>query len=155
MQVAVSLVVDVPPDGDINALETLVMAAGRKAMIQAIQASMREYEEQQKTCPYCGSETIRCVGTDRRVLLMSFGRVVLSPRRLRCQHCKQRFRPADGFLSCLGDANITASLAQTSALAGTLFSYPATVKMLETLCGVQLSVEQLRRLTLDHALHDE
>ncbi len=100
MQVAVSLVVDVPPDGDINALETLVMAAGRQAMIQAIQASMREYEEQQKTCPHCGSETVRYVGTDRRVLLMSFGRVILSPRRLRCQHCKQRFRPADGFLSC-------------------------------------------------------
>lgn len=99
MQVAVSLVVDVPPDGDINALETLVMAAGRQAMIQAIQASMHEYEEQQKTCPHCGSDAIRFVGTDRRVLLMSFGRVVLSPRRLRCQHCKQRFRPADSFLS--------------------------------------------------------
>ena len=100
MQVAVSLVIDVPPDGDINALETLVMAAGRQAMSEAIQASMREYEEQQKTCPHCGSDNVHYVGTDRRVLLMSFGRVVFSPRRLRCQHCKQRFRPADGFLSC-------------------------------------------------------
>ncbi len=99
MQVAVSLVVDVPPDGDIYALETLVMAAGRRAMGQAIQDSMREYEEQQKTCPHCGSEMIRPVGTDRRVLRMSFGRVVLTPRRLRCLHCKHRFRPADGFLS--------------------------------------------------------
>ena len=69
-------------------------------MSEAIQASMREYEEQQKTCPHCGSETVRYVGTDRRVLLMGFGRVVLSPRRLRCQHCKHRFRPADVFLSC-------------------------------------------------------
>ncbi len=155
MQVAVSLVVDVPPDGDINALETLVMAAGRQAMTEAIQASMREYEEQQKSCPHCGCDSIRNVGTDRRVLLMSFGRVVLTPRRLRCQHCKQRFRPADGFLACLGDANITASLAQTGALAGTLFSYSATVKILESLCGIQLSAEQLRRLILGHTIHDE
>ena len=153
MQVAVSLVVDVPPDGDINVIETLVMAAGRQAMSEAMQASMREYEGRQKTCPHCGSDAIRSVGTDRRVLLMSFGRVVLTPRRLRCQHCKQRFRPADGFLACLGEANITASLAHTSVLAGTLFSYPATIKILESLCGVQLSAEQLRRLTLGNDMH--
>lgn len=150
MQIAVPLVVDVPPEGDINTLEKLVTAAGRQAMTEVIQAGMREYEGQHTACPHCGGTQTRGIGTDKRVLLMGFGRVVLTPQRFRCQQCKQRFRPADGFLACLGAGNVTDSLAQASFMVGTLTSFNTAVKLLESLCGVRISPEQLRHLTEDH-----
>lgn len=67
----------------------------KEALKQAIKAS----EEQQKKCPTCGSERLKTQGTKRRVLLTSFGKVEMSLKRLRCQQCQQRFRPADPCLA--------------------------------------------------------
>jgi hypothetical protein len=116
-------------------------------MAEAIQDSVHAYEELQKICPHCGSNEIRNMGADQRTLLMSFGRVVLSTRRMRCPRCKYRFRPADGYLACLDEMNITSALAQASILAGMSCSYDNAVKVLARLCGVRISSEQVRRLT--------
>jgi hypothetical protein len=87
------------------------------------------------------------MGADQRILWMIFGRVVLSTRRMRCPRCKHRFRPADGYLACLGDMNITSALAQASILTGMSCSYDNAAKVLARLCGVRMSSEQVRRLT--------
>ncbi|HEY6409457.1 MAG TPA: hypothetical protein VIY29_18515 [Ktedonobacteraceae bacterium] len=107
MQVTISFTLDLPEGGDINTVEALVIETSRGAMAEAMQDSVEAYEEQLKLCPHCGSDDNRNMGTDQRVLLMSFGRVTLSTRRMRCQRCKYRFRPADGYLACLGETNIT------------------------------------------------
>jgi hypothetical protein len=147
MQITVSFKLDLPEGGDINTAEELVIEASRRAMAGAIQDSVQAYEEQLKTCPHCGSEDVRNMGNGQRALLMSFGRVTLSTRRMRCHRCKYRFRPADGYLACLGETNITAALAQASILTGMLCSYDNAVKVLAKLCGVRMSAEQVRKLT--------
>jgi hypothetical protein len=146
MQIKVSFSLDLPESGDINTVESLVVEAGRRAMAEAIQGSVQAYEEQMKTCPRCSGTDIRNMGLDQRVLLMSFGRVVISTRRMRCNQCKYRFRPADGYLACLGEIHMTAALAQACTVTGMLCSYDNAVKVLAKLCGVRVSAEQVRRL---------
>ena len=101
MQVPVSLMVNIPATADINQIETLIQQAGQQAMRTATQQAVRVAEEQRKSCPYCGSEIVRGEGTDRRIVLTKFGRVVLALRRLRCQACRRRFRPAEECLKRL------------------------------------------------------
>lgn len=155
MQITVPLSIDVPESGDINAVEPLVIEASRRAMIEAIQASVLAYEEQVTMCPHCSSEDVRNKGTDQRVLLTSFGRVILTTRRMRCQRCKYRFRPADKYLSCLDETNVTAALTEASALVGMACSYDKAVKVLAALCGVRMSAEQLRRLTQHTGIQEQ
>ena len=84
MQIIVSLMVDIPANADINEIEQRVQEAGRQAMREATQQAVRAAEEQRKTCPHCGSEASRSEGTDQRIILTKFGRVVLPLRRQRC-----------------------------------------------------------------------
>jgi hypothetical protein len=80
--------------------------SSQQAMRKAIQQAMRAAEEQRKTCLHYGSEALRSEGTDRRVVLTKCGRVVLALRRMRCQACRPRFRPADDCLVSLQGGNL-------------------------------------------------
>lgn len=110
MQVTVSLIVNVAASADSNQIEQVVQEAGLQAMREATQKAVRAVEEQSKACPHCGSEVVRSEGTDRRVVLTKYGRVVLALRRLRCQACRRRFRPAEECLKGLERGNVTAAL---------------------------------------------
>ncbi|HEX5505891.1 MAG TPA: hypothetical protein VFW96_24955, partial [Thermomicrobiales bacterium] len=111
MQVQVSMTVEVPASGDLDEVERAVLAAGRRAMAAAMRAACRAVEARVTACPHCGGAAWRSAGTDRRVLLCSFGRVALAPRRWRCLGCGRRFRPAASWLAALGGANVTPALA--------------------------------------------
>src|SRR6266567_200621 len=147
MQVTVSLMGDIPATADINHIETVIQHAGQQAMRTATQQAVRVAEEQRKICPHCGSEAVRSEGTDRRIVLTKFGRVVLALRRLRCQACRRRFRPADECLKGLEGGNVTAALSQACAEAGASWRYATAAQVLKGLCGAQISPEHLRRLT--------
>lgn len=147
MRVEVSLRIELPASGDINGVEPVVVEAGRRAMVDTIGAACREYERAVVACPSCASEALQSDGTDERVLLCSFGRVELSLRRLRCEGCGRRFRPAEPFLGSLGGANVTAKLEQACVLAGESWPYVTAARVLHELCGAQVSPEWVRRLT--------
>lgn len=147
MQVTASLMVDIPASADLNQIETLIHQAGQQAMRAATQQAVRVAEGQRKTCPQCGSKTVRSEGTDRRIVLTKFGRVVLALRRLRCQACRRCFRPAEECLKCLEGGNVTAALGQACAEAGASWPYATAAQVLKRLCGAQISPEHLRRLT--------
>jgi hypothetical protein len=97
MQITVSLIVDIPASADIDEIESLVQAAGRQAMCEAVQKAVRASEEEKKTCPHCGREQRRTEGTKRRVIQTRFGRIDLSVRQMRCQGCGRRYRPVEAF----------------------------------------------------------
>ncbi len=147
MLIKVSLTLELPASGDVNSVEPLVVQAGRRAMEDALREACREYERQVVVCPHCGSERLQGEGTDRRVLLCSFGRVDLYLRRLRCEECWQRFRPADRFLSCLAGGNVSAQLRQACVLAGASWPYATAATVLRDLCGAKVSAETVRQLT--------
>ena len=60
-----------------------------------------EYEGQVEAFPACGGSELSSAGTDQWERLASFGRVVLHPRKLRCEGCRIWFRPMQAFLECL------------------------------------------------------
>lgn len=148
MQIQVSLTLEVPASGDIDSLEPLVLEAGRQAMAKALRAASREYEARVVACPRCHHERLQSEGTDRRVLLLSFGRVELPLRRLRCEHCHLRFRPADVLLGPLAGTSVTSKLRQVAVLAGTSWPYATAAKVLRELCGALISPEWIRQLTI-------
>ena len=147
MQVTVSLTVDIPATADMNQIETLIHEAGQQAMRAATVQAVRVAEEQHKSCPHCASTLVHSEGTDRRIVLTKFGRVVLALRRLRCQACRRRFRPAEECLTCLQGGNVTAALSEACAEAGACWPYTTAAQVLKRLCGAQISPEHLRRLT--------
>ena len=149
MQVTVSLNLELPSSGDINELESLVLEAGRRAMVDALCAACKEYEEVVTECPNCHSQLLQSEGTNKRVVLCIFGRVELTMRRLHCEECGHRFRPADTFLSCLEGANVSAKLKQACVLAGISWSYKTAATVLKELCGAQISDETVRLLTAE------
>ncbi len=147
MQVTVSLMIDIPASSEINQIEQLVQEAGLRAMREATAKAVRAVEEQHKACPSCGSEDVRSEGTDRRVILAKYGRVVLALRRLRCLACRRRFRSAEQCLKGLEAGNVTAALSEACAEAGASWPYATAAQTLQRLCGAQISPEHLRRLT--------
>ncbi len=147
MQVIVSLVVDIPASAEINQIEQVVQQAGLQAMREATAKAVRAVEEHNKVCPHCGSELVRSQGTDRRVILTKYGRVVLALRRLRCVSCQKRFRPAEACLTALQAGNVTAALSEACAQAGASWPYATAAQTLHDVCGAQISAEHVRRLT--------
>jgi hypothetical protein len=147
VQVTVSLTVELPTSGDIDSLEPVVLDAGRRAMAAALQAACREYESRVLECPHCQSTSLQSEGTDRRVVLCSFGRVELFLRLLRCEHCTRRFRPGEQQLACLAGANVSAQLRQACVLAGASWPYATAATVLQQLCGARISAETVRQLT--------
>ena len=147
MQIPVLLTVEVPASGTIDDVEPVIVAAGQAAMRAAVQAVCREFERQVVSCPRCGSDALQSEGTDARRLRTSFGRVVLALRRLGCESCGDRFRPADPFVATLGGVNITARLREACVLAGSSWPYQTAALVLRTLCGAEISAESVRLLT--------
>jgi len=147
VHVTVSLTGELPTSGDLDTLERLVLDAGRQAMAAALQAACREYESRVLECPHCQSPSLQSEGTDRRVVLCSFGRVELFLRLLRCEGCTRRFRPGEQLLACLAGANVTAQPRQACALAGASWPYATATTVLQQLCGARVSAETVRQLT--------
>jgi hypothetical protein len=147
VQVTVSLTVELPTSGDLNTLEPLVLDAGRQAMAAAVQAACREYEGRVLECPHCQSASLQSEGTDRRVVLCSFGRVELHLRLLRCEDCGRRFRPGEQLLAGLAGANVSAQLRQACVLAGASWPYATAATVLQQFCGARISAETVRQLT--------
>lgn len=148
MYITVSLMVDVPATAALPELEAVIQEAGRQAMRRALGQAVRAYEAQHQTCPACGSQAVQTEGTARRVLRTLFGQVVLALRRLRCQGCGQRFRPAAGCLACLQGTQITPALARAAIQAGAAWPYATAASELAQLCGATISSEQVRQLTI-------
>lgn len=147
MQITVSVTVELPANGTVDVVEPLVVVAGQQAMRAAMQAACREYERQVPQCPHCGGEHLQSDGTDERRLRTSFGRVVLHLRRLACETCGRRFRPADAFVASLGGLMVTARLRDACVLAGSSWPYATAALVLRGLCGAQVSPEWVRQLT--------
>ena len=148
MQIVVSVTVDLPTSGTIDVVEPLIVAAGWEAMRRAVQAAGREYERQTAGCPGCGGDRLQSSGTDERRLQTSFGRVLLHLRRLQCEGCGRRFRPADPFLATPGGMNLTARLREASVLAGSSWPYATAALVLRGLCGAAISKESVRQATV-------
>lgn len=147
MQVTVSVTADVPTSGTVDEVEPVIVAAGQQAMRLAMQAVCRDYERQAQTCPHCASAQLQSEGSDERRLQASFGRVFLHLRRLRCEGCGRRFRPADAFLASLDGSNVTSRLRAACVLAGSSWPYTTAALVLQGLCGAAISAEWVRQLT--------
>ena len=65
MQVQVSLTIEISASASIWEMEEQIQAAGRLAMCQAMKQAIRHWEEQHRTCPYCGETQRRLEGTAR------------------------------------------------------------------------------------------
>ncbi len=148
MQITVSVTIELPANGTVDQIEPLVVEAGQQVMRAAMQAACREYERQVRQCPHCQSEQLQSDGTDERRLRTSFGRVLLHLRRLACERCARRFRPADAFVACLGGLTVTARLRDACVLAGSSWPYATAALVLRGLCGAEISPEWVRQLTI-------
>ena len=143
MYVTVSLKIEVAATANLSQMESQMQEAMKEALKQAI----RQSEEQQKQCPECGSGQGRGEGTKTRVVLTSFGRVEVALRRVRCEECGQRYRPADRCLAEIKGQNVTRELGELAALVGCSWPYETAASVLQRLSGVQLSDERVRQLT--------
>lgn len=133
MYVTVSLKIEVDATATLSQMEGQIREAGREAMKEALKQVIKANEEQQKSCPACGSEQLKSQGTKRRVLLTSFGKVEIPLKRLRCQQCKSSviLCPAASCLAEVSGHNITEDLRELAALVGCSWPY-------ETAAGVSL-----------------
>ena len=147
MYVTVSLKIDLDATASLSQMERHIEEAGRTAMKEALEQTIHQNEEQQKSCPECGSEQVQTQGTKRRVLLTSFGRVEVPLKRLRCQGCRHLFRPAERCLAEVKGHNVTPDLRDLAALVGSSWPYETAAGVLKRLSEVQLSDERLRHLT--------
>ncbi len=152
MQVTVSVTVELAASSGVNEVEASVSEAGRKAMSKAMGEACREYEREviAKGCPGCsgGVELLSSKGTRRRIVVAAFGRTELQLRRMRCERCGCRLRPAAGFLEDLGGANITRRLREECAETGVSApSYEAAARWIERACGARVDAETVRSCT--------
>lgn len=146
--IEVSLSFELSDKMDLDSLEPVILEAGRRAMADGLRAACREYEARVRECPFCGDSSLQGEGSDERVLLLSFGRVVVALRQLRCEGCGVRFRPAEPFLACLEGANVSGKLREAAVLAGSSWPYQTAARVLAELCGARISAEKLRQLTV-------
>ncbi|MDP9379368.1 MAG: hypothetical protein M3Q29_04315 [Chloroflexota bacterium] len=121
MKVTVSLTVELPTSGGVDEVKGLVLDAGLGAMREVLAQACGEYEREVAACdcPGCGGpESLRPRGTRRRVVVATFGRIVLQLWQLRCEGCGHKFTPGATFLEGFGGANITRTLREESAETG-------------------------------------
>ncbi len=147
MSITVSLKIEVDATASLSELEQQIQEAGRATMKEALKQAIRGIEHAQASCPACASEQLHTRGTKRRVLLTSFGRVEVPLKRLCCQHCRHRYRPAEHCLAQVKGYNVTPDLQELAALVGRAFPYETAAGVLTRLSGVQLSDERLRQIT--------
>jgi hypothetical protein len=149
MYVTVSVKIDLDATASLSDKERQIQEAGRAAMQAALKQAIQQREEEQQTCPACGSGQLRSQGTKRRVLLTSFGRVEVPLKRVRCRSCGQRFRPAEACLEEVRGHLITPALRDLATLVGSSWPYQTAAGILTRLSGVRLSDERLRHLTTE------
>lgn len=157
MEVTVSLTVRVEPWMEVDGWEGAILQASRQAMADALQALVTAHEVLD-ACPACGAEIVGWHDTRRRVVLTSFGRVVLRVRRARCRTCGFRYRPAQTALASLGHANTTAALRTAAVWAGSSWPFATAARLLAELLGAVISPEQVRQVTIAagrHLAHDQ
>jgi DNA repair exonuclease SbcCD ATPase subunit len=118
MYVTVSVKIELKASAKLSEMESQIQEAGRAAMQEALKQAVRQNEEQQKACPVCGSEQRHGEGTKQRVILTCFGRVEGALRRMRCEECGQRYRPAEPVLGEIKGSNVTPALRKLAALVG-------------------------------------
>jgi len=147
MHLQVSLIVEMDASASLSMLEEQIQEAGQQAMRQALQQAVRKFEQQRRTCPYCGSGQVRLEGTVARTVQALFGAVRLPRQRLRCQACFRRFCPAHQLLAAMQQARVSPALAQAACLAGSSWPYRQAAQVLARLCGAQISAEEIRLLT--------
>jgi hypothetical protein len=150
MQVQVSLTIEIEASASLTEMEEQIQAAGQQAMRQALKQTIRKWEEQRPTCPYCGAKQRRLEGTVRRSLATTFGRVQVPRRRFRCQSCGRRWCPATQLFRELQGGTISQPLQEAALLAGCSWPYRVAARQLQRLCGAQISAEEIRLLTNRH-----
>jgi hypothetical protein len=132
---------------ELDGWEHAIVQASRQAMGTALQALVTAHEGVER-CPACGSSAVRWEDTRSRIVLTSFGRVVLAVRRARCRACGQRYQPARAALSSLGHGNTTAALRAAAVWAGSSWPFATAARLLRELLGATISPEQVRQVTL-------
>lgn len=147
MQWSVTIVVEIALEAGLEQVEDAIRAAGWQAMREAFKQAVRGYEAAHPTCPVCGEARSQSQGTVARRVLTSFGQVVVPTRRQRCTSCRQRFRPAQGWVAELGGGNVTPRFGAMCALVGAGWPYATAARVLRELCGAQVSHEEVRRWT--------
>jgi transposase-like protein len=147
MHIQVSLMVEIDANASLATIEEQVQEAGHKTMRQGLQQAVRQWEQQHRTCPHCGSQQARLEGTVERTVQAVFGVVRLPRQRLRCQHCFRRFCPANQLLEPLRRARVSPLLAEAACLAGSSWPYQQAAQALARLSGAQISAEEIRLLT--------
>lgn len=147
MQCSVRVVVEIAPEASISEMEATIQEAGRQAMREALGQAVRAYEAAHAACPGCGHTQSQAQGTVARRVLTCFGRVVVPLARRRCAGCGQRFRPARDCLAVLAGGQVTPELGAACALAGASWPYATAARVLQDLCGAQVSHEEVRRWT--------
>jgi hypothetical protein len=150
---SVTLTLEFDPSHDINALEGQILEAGRAAMRDLLLTVGRELEALPVACPLCGEQRGWWDGQDARLVATTFGRVWLPRRRWRCRGCQRRSRPLDRMLAPLGEGQLTGRLREMCVAAGASWPYATAARLLERLCGAQVSAETVRQclLTQGHA----
>jgi hypothetical protein len=138
--------VDIDATADLSTIEAQVQAAGLKTMRQALRQAIHQWEQEHQTCPRCGSQQVRTEGTVVRNLQVIFGSVRLARGRLRCQHCFQRFCPANDLLKPLHRGRVSPALAEAASIAGASWPYRQAAQVLARLSGAQISAEEIRLL---------
>ena len=150
VQITVSLTVDLPATADVNMVEPHILDAGRQAMREALRLAALHAQAQVERCPACDHPILHADGTDRRVVLASFGRVEVPVLRKRCAACAHRFRASAAFFAPLDGANVTAELGRQAAAAGAAAPFARAAHMLHEQAGAPVSPETVRQQTIRH-----
>jgi hypothetical protein len=150
MQVQVSLTIELAASATLSEMEQQIQKAGQQAMREAMKQAVRRWEEQKKTCPFCGHQQPRLEGTVRRVIATVFGRVQTQRRRFRCQGCQRRWCPATELFAELKGGTVSALLQEAAMQVGCCWPYRVAASQLKRLSGAQISAEEMRLLTNAH-----
>jgi len=132
---------------DIDGWEQAIVEASRQAMANALQTVVTA-QEALDACPACGADAVGWHDNRSRVVLTSFGRVVLRVGRAACRVCGHRCRPAQEALASLGGGNTTAALRTAAVAAGSSWPFATAARLLGELLGATISPEQVRHLTI-------
>jgi transposase-like protein len=147
MHIQVSLIVDLDATSDLATMEQQIQAAGHESMRQALGQGIRQWEQEHRSCPRCGSQNTRTEGTVSRRIQALFGSLHLARRRFRCQQCFHRFCPANQLLEPMCRGRVSPALADAACLAGSSWPYRQAAQVLARLSGAHISAEEVRLLT--------
>jgi len=127
-------------------MEQRIQEAGKPPMREALKQAIRQWEDQNHTCPSCKEKQRRLEGTTRRVIATSFGRLEVPRRRFRCLGCWRRWCPANHLFAELKGGTISQPLQEAAQLAGCSWPYRVASHLLKKLSGAEISAEEIRRL---------